>query len=143
MTRYAFPIVLALLVVGCQPEGGPTTQSECQVSPDTLAFGRVITPQFGWESDYRTISFTITSTGDSALSGTVTVRAEPAGPHAAMFHISPADTDPEFSVPPGESVTFTLGVTMENASFGNYSGEVDLGSGCGAIPITLEAFPSQ
>jgi len=143
MIRFAVPIVLVLLVLGCQPENASTPRPECQVSPDTLAFGRVLTPQFDWVADYRTMDFTITNTGDSPLTGTVAIRMEPTGPRMARFHLSPTETDPEFSVPPGESVTLTLGVTMENASFGDYSGEVDLGSGCGVIPITLEAIASQ
>lgn len=156
MTRRIFSSAfLIVLLLGCSAESDSsgavvdndsqhaTTTSSCLVTPDTLDFGPVTTPPFGWEADYVTMSFTIVNAGDAMTEGRVTIAAEPAGERAARFALTPPETDPAFSLAPGDSVEFVIGVTMQNASGGEYSGTVDLGAGCGAIPLFMNAIPSQ
>ena len=146
--------VVFLVLLGCQngdgtPSAAPgageqeQTLAGCVVRPDTLDFGRVLTPPFGWEEDYVTMPFTIRNSGDSLLKGRISVDVKPTGPRRARFALTPAEVNPEFSILPGDSATFVLGVTMENASHGDYSGTIGLGSDCEDIPIRLIAVPSQ
>jgi hypothetical protein len=146
---------LFLLAVGCRADTDSVSDAPrdgsvaalaspaCHLSPDTLDFGRVLTPIFGWETDYEVMPFTIANMGDSLVTGRVTIAVEPTGPRAAKFALTPPDTDPVFSLQPGDSVTFVVGVTMENASGGNYTGTVGLGTFCAAIPLFMNAVPSQ
>ncbi len=135
-------VTLGLLILGC---GDDATRSGaiCLSTPDSLAFGSLSTPPFGWVTDYVVRDLVVSNQGDSELCGMVAIHIEPTGPTAARFHLSPQSTDPDFCVAPGESISFTIGVTMENRSFGDYVGRVELGTVCRDVSITLFAFQSQ
>ena len=136
-------VTMLLFILSCGEEIVDTKSPVCRRSPESLDFGVVLTPPFGWIEDYRTLDLIIANDGTAELRGSVSISVEPTGPRAARFHLTPEQTDPNFRVDPGDSITFTIGVTMENASDGDYSGWLHLGTGCDSVPISLEAFPSQ
>jgi hypothetical protein len=79
MSRILLLSSLFVLAAGCQVHSGSVGVASsdraanslapplCRLSPDTLDFGRVITPEFGWVTDYVTMPFTVENAGDTPI----------------------------------------------------------------------------
>ena len=132
----------SLLLISCENDSAPGS-AICITSPDTLDFGFTGTPPFGWVEDLLIRDIMISNEGRALLCGEIIINVEPTGPRLALFRLYPAQTDPTFCLSPGESITFQISVSMENASEGDYAGTLDLGTLCEPVPIFMKALPSQ
>ena len=140
MKRYTrtFPFVIALVAavaVGCDDDD----KALCALSRNAVDFDSLLSPPFG--EDTLSLPVTVTNFGDSDLSGQVTLQLDTPNPSGPWFSIDPETA--EFVIPPGGSRTFAIVARLENASSGTFTGTVDFGTVCGALPLMMVVSQSQ
>jgi len=151
-----FPSILAVLCLaalvlagsGCGGDSTPPGVPDCRILSSGLDFGIVVRPLGAYPNsvvdvpvDVRSVLTVHTTGGQENLSGSVSYRITSDLPLPPAFRVPEAEGDPDFTLKPEETLTFTLEATVDaRTTPGVHTGLLEFGETCGSVPFRIEVL---